>query len=324
MTSSGPTPESSGIDPSWMVLFNPAARRGAHVAREVRQRLESEPSPPGGTYEFVALEELERIRDFRPERLLVIGGDGTINQAAQWLLRQEHACPLALIPGGTGNNLITGLGLPGTVGAAVDLARAGRNTRRIDAVRYGSTDEPRVFLQSGAFGFAADVAGRYDSLRKRTLFRLAARPLGANVYLLLAWLGLRELGQRTQAGRSLEVSIRLPGEEITERVAGIFLGNEKSLGGDFYPCPRAVLDDGQLDLCLVRAAPGVSYRKVFQEVRRGEHLSREDLVLYRQTPGPAELTFSEEVAFLSDGDLRDTGREFVFELLPRRFDIVVG
>ena len=307
----------------WMILFNPAARRGQRATREVRGRLGGMSLPPGVSCEYVPLVELDQASDLAPERVFVVGGDGTVNQAAQWLLRQNLQCPLALIPGGTGNNLAAGLGLPKTIVAAVDLAHGGGKTRAVDAVRYGPPDEPRVFLQSGAFGFAAEVAARYNRLRKRRLFRLAASPLGTNIYLLLAWLGLRDLNQRAAAGRSLEASVRMPGEERTEQVAGIFLGNEKSLGGDFYPCPQAELDDGQLDVCIVRAVPGVSYREVFQEVRRGEHLARADLVLYRQTAGPLELEFSERVAFVADGDLWLSGTEFSFELLPRRFEVFI-
>lgn len=306
-----------------MILFNPAARRGQHATREVRKRLASVSLPSDISCEYVPLVELDQLQDLTPERVLVVGGDGTVNQAAQWLLRREMNCPLALIPGGTGNNLAAGLGLPKTVADAVDLARGGGKSRAVDAVRYGLPTEPRLFLQSGAFGFAAEIAARYDRLRQRRLFRLAASPLGENIYLLLAWLGLRELGQRAAAGRSLEISVGLPEEELVEHVAGIFLGNEKSLGGDFFPCPLAELDDGQLDLCIVRAVPGVSYREVFQKVRRGDHLAREDLVLYRQTAGPLELKFSESVSFLADGDLWLSGTEFSFELLPRRFEVLI-
>src|SRR5678816_4908666 len=59
----------------------------------------------------------------------------------------------------------------------------------------------------------------------------------------------------------------LPEETLEERVIAIFIGNERSLGGEFQPCPKARIDDGLMDLCFVRAGTGESYLRLFRSVR---------------------------------------------------------
>jgi diacylglycerol kinase (ATP) len=279
---------------------------------------------------FVPLPELEGVPE-APERLIVLGGDGTVSAAVDWLERRSFRSPIAIVPAGTGNNLARGLGIPLEPGAALELALAGRRLRAVDAIRYstpgggGSGGRPRLFIQTAALGFPADIAGRYDRWRRQRLFRLVARPLGPYVYRWLALSGLLAAKRRERRGeRLLRLRAALPGETIDETVLAVFLGNEKSLGGNFHPCPRAEVDDGKLDLCLVRAGTGASYLDTFRRVVRGEHLELARTVLYRQSAGPLELELSEPAALLADGDLWVESARFRFEVLPRRVEVVVG
>jgi diacylglycerol kinase family enzyme len=116
----------------------------------------------------------------------------------------------------------------------------------------------------------------------------------------------------------------MPGETIDEKTFAVFIGNERSLGGNFFPCPRAEVDDGKLDLCLVRAGTGASYFDLFRRIARGDHLALERTVVYRQTPGPLEIGLSKPSPFLADGDLWVTSNRFVLRMLRHRFEVITG
>ncbi len=118
--------------------------------------------------------------------------------------------------------------------------------------------------------------------------------------------------------------MELPGERLELPISAIFLGNERSLGGDFLPCPQARPDDGLADLCLVRARTGIPYLKLFRSISRGEHLAIEDAVLYRQTPGPLRIELSSPSRFLVDGDLWTCADRFAVEVRPALFRVVCG
>jgi diacylglycerol kinase (ATP) len=249
-----------------------------------------------------------------------------VNAAAQWLLDRNADCPLAVVPAGTGNNLARGLGVPREVEAALGLALRGAAARRIDGVtfRWEGASEPRIMIQTSALGFPARIAARYDEVRRNPLARSLLAPAGPYVYRILALLGLISQKRRERRGEELPVvRISYPGGEIEDRLFAIFLGNERSLGGNFVPCPRASVDDGAMDLCLIRAGTGASYLDLFRRIARGDHLSLERTVEYRQTPGPIEIRISEPSPLLIDGDIKGTEAGYSVEMLPRRFEVVV-
>jgi diacylglycerol kinase (ATP) len=311
-----------------LLLYNPASKNGARIFERARKLLEG--GAVAGTNDFrcVPLAELSGARG-TPERLVVVGGDGSINAAAEWLLEREHACPLAIVPAGTGNNLARGLGLPLDLEPALRIAFGGAAAaaRPLDAVRYSGSNggRPRLMVQTAALGFPAEIAARYDSIRRNPIGRRLCSPAGPYVYRLLALAGLAAQRRRERRGeRLLEVDCVLPDERLRETVFAIFIGNERSLGGNFQPCPRAAVDDGLLDLCFVRAGTGAGYLKLFRSVIRGEHLAMERTVVYRQTRGPVEIELSEPSLLLADGDLWLKDRKFRLEVLPRRFHVITG
>ncbi len=310
----------------WLLLHNPSSRRGARVWQEVRSLLQAKGLDGENHLEEVPLGELGRVEDI-PGRIIALGGDGTVNAAAEWLHAHEGSAPIAIVPAGTGNNLARGLGLPLRLDAALELAVRGERTRPLDAVEYqaGAETRKRLFVQTAAVGFPADIAARYDSLRRHRLFRLVCAPMGPFVYRALAFLGLAaQKAKEWTGGGLLDVECALPGERIREKVFAIFIGNERSLGGNFQPCPRAAVDDGALDICLVRAGTRESYLRLFRAVVRGDHLALERTVLYRQTAGPVEISLSEPRQFLADGDLWVRDSKLRLEVLPRRFQVITG
>jgi diacylglycerol kinase family enzyme len=174
-------------------------------------------------------------------------------------------------------------------------------------------------------GFPAEIASLYDGLRKRRAFRWLLRPTGPYAYRIIAFLGLAWQKCLEKRGRNLlEVRLSLPGETIEETVFAVFIGNERSLGGNFIPCPLAEPDDGLLDVCLVRAGTGTSYLRLFSKIVRGCHTDLEQVVLYRQSAGPLELRLSSPTPFLVDGDLWVRSAMYRVEVLPQELQVVRG
>jgi diacylglycerol kinase (ATP) len=80
--------------------------------------------------------------DPHPNLVVVVGGDGTVREAAAALIGRET--PIAIIPAGTGNVLASALGIGG-VRSALDVIRSGR-TRRLDLgrARWREVDDART------------------------------------------------------------------------------------------------------------------------------------------------------------------------------------
>jgi diacylglycerol kinase (ATP) len=94
------------------------------------------------------------------ERVVVWGGDGTINEAAAPLIGTTTA--LGIIPGGSGDGLARSLGLPRDPQSAFKVAMTG-SSRPIDVGWLGD----RHFLNIAGVGFDAEVARRFNQRKGR-------------------------------------------------------------------------------------------------------------------------------------------------------------
>lgn len=158
------------------------------------------------------------------------GGDGTINEVINGLAGTRTA--LAALPVGTVNVWVRELGLPLEPRAAAEALLLARQ-RRIDLGRAGD----RYFLLMAGVGFDAAVVNEVRSDEKRRL--------GALAYVVRAFaLALRYRGRRAR--------IWLDGRKIRGRVLLVVIGNSQLYGGVFKITPRACINDGLLDVCIIK------------------------------------------------------------------------
>jgi len=97
----------------------------------------------------------------RYERVVVVGGDGTVGEVAQGLARTD--LPLAIIPAGTGNDIARNLAIPRHPLAAARLAATGA-PRPIDLGEVRTREATRHFVNVAGFGFDAEAAERVNRL----------------------------------------------------------------------------------------------------------------------------------------------------------------
>ncbi len=182
-------------------------------------------------------------------RFAVVGGDGTVHEVANALAGSEAA--LGLLPCGRGNDLARVLGVPGEVERAVGIVVSGRQ-RRIDLGRVGG----RHFATVASMGFDSEAA---------ELVHSGAAPLGGTAGYIYAVL-------RTLASyKSPTVTIRGDFGEFTGEVLLAATGNTSTYGAGMKIAPRAVCDDGLLDVCIVRALHPLTVLRYFPRIFAGTH-----------------------------------------------------
>lgn len=99
------------------------------------------------------------------DRIIACGGDGTVKEAAAWLVEKNASTPLGIIPNGTANILAQSLGIPDDARAAIDLALSDR-VHRIDV---GLVNRREVFLIAAGCGFHSAVIKHTTRRLKRAL-----------------------------------------------------------------------------------------------------------------------------------------------------------
>ena len=216
-----------------LLLLNPRARRGRDAGGDAAERLRSlgldltvlEIRDPAG------LPELVRARAPEADRLLVAGGDGTLNAALQGLA--GTGVPLGIIPVGTANNTARTLGLPTDLDEACKIA-AGDRTRLIDLGRVNE----RWFFTTASLGLSVAVT--------RLLTRDLKRRWGRLAY---AYAAVRAVLER----RAFDAEIVAGEQRLALRSVQIVVGNGRYYGSALPVAEDAEIDDGWLDLYAVEA-----------------------------------------------------------------------
>jgi diacylglycerol kinase family enzyme len=203
-----------------------------------------------------AAEIAGRARAEVADLLCVLGGDGTVNEAANGLLADgpaPHGPRLAIIPGGSANVAARALGLPAdpveATGEILQALREGRSRQiglgiAVITTWDGETRAPRWFLANAGLGIDAEIIAAMEADRSDGHEATPTR------YLMTT---IRQFLWRTNR-RDPALEIDLPDTEV----AGVFLAIVQNTSPWTYlgalpisPCPDASFDAG-LDLFAVR------------------------------------------------------------------------
>ncbi|HTS71642.1 MAG TPA: diacylglycerol kinase family protein [Terriglobia bacterium] len=239
-----------------IILFNPSARRGK--ARRLLQRALEVFRQRGAAFEVRESQSAEHLvklaraaGEEKPDLVVSAGGDGTHHYVINGILGSE--APLGLLPMGTGNDLPQGVGLPLDVSAAAAAMVDGR-LREIDLARVGKV----VYACIGGVGF--------DSIVTRYANEHAQWLSGRLAY---TWSLLRCLSEY----RPHPLGIVADGEVYLEQILFSVVGNNVSYGGGIRLAPRARLDDGLLDVCIVPYLHRLELLRWIPRAYHGEHLN---------------------------------------------------
>jgi YegS/Rv2252/BmrU family lipid kinase len=164
------------------------------------------------------------------EKIIAIGGDGTINEVASALL--YSSIPLGIIPMGSGNGLARHLGIPLSFKKAVDRAINGQQIT-IDAGKWND----RPFFCTAGIGFDAYVASHFASRGKRGFLNY----IYSSLILLFNYkpVNIKEFGP----------------------VFSFTVANANQFGNNAYISPNSDLQDGLLE--VIRVKPSNLFHIIF-------------------------------------------------------------
>jgi lipid kinase YegS len=168
--------------------------------------------------------------------LIAGGGDGTLRDVAEAMALARTRASLALLPLGTANDFAhaAGIGLD----PRIALALLDMPAQPID---LGEVDG-QVFLNMATGGFGSNVTANTSEDLKRVL--------GGAAYFLTGLTRFAEV--QSSFGRFTGPDFQWEGEFLA-----LGIGNGRQAGGGHVLCPRARVNDGLLDVCIVPAAADV-------------------------------------------------------------------
>jgi len=190
-------------------------------------------------------------------RVIACGGDGTVYEVVNGLMAVPGAAQstaMGIAPTGGCNDLVNSLRLPRDPARIADALLHG-TLRPIDLGRIGE----RYFATVATMGFDSEVAEYVD--RGSPPFFLQGT--AAYVYAILAKLV-----------RHRSWWVRLVGDfgEFEGTILLVATGNSSQYGGRMKITPAALVDDGWLDVCIVRAVPRLEVLRMLPKVFSGRHV----------------------------------------------------
>lgn len=233
------------------------------------------------------------------DRVVAVGGDGTMNEIAQALVHTRAA--LALVPCGSGNGLARHLRLPTNAHAALELATD--PAARVAAIDTGVVNGWPFFNAMGS-GFDAEISRRFN--------RLARRGLAA--YLRT---GLQAFRQR----RAEHILVRVGATRLDLDVLLVTTANSDQYGNGALIAPGARVDDGWLDLVAVRPVSLVSALPLIARLFLGRMDGSPDVVRLRGHRIEVQRTRGGVIH--TDGETHDADRDLCIEVRPRSLRLVV-
>lgn len=237
------------------LLTNPTAGKGR--ARKVRERALLRLRAAGLSVRDLqgrdAGESLDLARQCVAEgvdALVVCGGDGMVHLAVQAVA--ATGTPLGIVPAGTGNDVARYFDLPRKdTDVAVDRVIAGR-TRTVDLARSGS----QYFVTVLAAGFDAIVNERANRM---------TWPRGQMRYNIATLAELRVF-------EPLPYTLQLDDRQVELEAMLVAVGNGPSFGGGLRITEGAVLDDGLLDVVIIKPISKPDLVRTYPKLFRGTHV----------------------------------------------------
>jgi diacylglycerol kinase (ATP) len=233
------------------------------------------------------------------------GGDGTLNEVINGVAAAGalDRTIFGLVPLGTGNDFAAALGIPPDVAGALDVLEAG-HTRAVD---LGSVNG-RVFANISGGGYIAEVSVAVTPQMKSIGGRLAYLVGGAQALFefdpVRATIAAEPTGMRLGAG-----------------LYAFAVCNARLIGGGNLIAPRARIDDGLLDVCLIEDMPALEFVGLLRRVAAGSHMD-DPRVRYLHATS-LQLSFDRRIRVNTDGEVLEASA-CDYRVLPGAATFVAG
>ena len=230
------------------------------------------------------------------DAVVAVGGDGTINEIGSALVNTDT--PLGIIPEGSGNGLALYLGVPMNESAA--LRRINRmESTAIDCGKIGD----RYFFNVAGLGFDASVSDKFASETFRG-------PVGY----------LRTVINVMSNYKPRKYSLEIDGKAYEREAFMISVANSPQYGNNAYIAPNASVNDGVLDVCIVRKFPLYTlplmvfhlFNRTVNQSEYVEIISGKKILIRQDENAPVHL----------DGEPMDLGKEISIEVQKNALRII--
>ncbi len=275
------------MDRPLCLIVNPAAGNGR--ARAILPSARSALAAAGAGYRVVESTSLPHARELaaeaggRGEVIVAVGGDGMAGALAG--IAAATGASFGIIPAGRGNDLAGVLRIPADPAAAARVLTTGR-PRQMDLIAASTPGRPEIIVAGSVYAGIPAVAGQIAN---------STRWLGGSLVYSVA--ALRAVARWRPATFTVEVAGA--GRQMFDGYA-VVIANTAFFGAGMQVAPPAVIDDGVLDLVLMRQAPKLTFVRALLKIKDGSHTALPQISLECGTD--VTITMSRDLPAAADGE----------------------
>jgi diacylglycerol kinase (ATP) len=258
------------------------------------------PTVASGDYDFLKT----KIHEEHITDVVIIGGDGSVNQVVQSLRTEKIR--FGIIPFGSGNGFAFAAGIPKNIRKAINVIIEG-NSSIVDAFKVN--DEFSCMLSG--IGFDAKIAHDFATKSSRGLITYTQQSI-INFFKAYPY--------------QFEVSV--DGFSFFTEAYFISVANANQFGNNFTIAPKASLNDGMLDVVIVQKMNKAKLPFAILKQLRGNNKMQELVeamskknVLYFQT-NSITINNIKHAPLHIDGEPKETADQIKFEIIKDCFDLL--
>ncbi|MCS0602754.1 diacylglycerol kinase family lipid kinase [Streptomyces sp. LP11] len=208
-------------------------------------------------------QDIARRAGERGRIVLAVGGDGMAGGIGGAL--SGTGTVLGLVPAGRGNDFARALGLPADP-AALARVLLDAAPRPVDTIEVESAAHQRTVVLGSVYAGVDALANRHANQAR--LLRGAASYYAGGLRAVTTW-------------RAADYRLTVDGADHTHRGYTVVAANSPYYGSGRLIAPGAKVDDGLLDVVLIRAAPRRLFFALMNELKTGAHVHRPEVRVLR-------------------------------------------
>ena len=252
------------------IIINPSSTKGLKLWKDVKKRIEESHIKYDSviTWQGHTAHVAKKAQEEGFKKIFIVGGDGTINEAINGLDLEDII--LGIIPAGCGNDFAKMLGIKSIEDGISSILSGYRKLVDVGFVNN------RYFINNLGVGLDARIvyiADRLGNIKNRVKYLVSALTTLLNF-------------------PAFNVKIESKDYKFSGHVLGISVGNGKFHGGLFSLTPRAQIDDGLLDICVIKKISRLKRFFNVQKAIRGTHIflketqifTADSFSIYSKTP----------------------------------------
>lgn len=244
-------------------------------------------------------------KDNEVDLVVAVGGDGTVNEVINGLIRGNHKTPLAILPAGTTNDFATFMNMPQSVNKFCDMIRR-FNSTYIDVGKVGA----QYFVNVASAGILADIPINVSTKAKTMLGQMAYYIEAAK--------------QLTESPKLRTISVKISSKEhiIQEDILLFTISNSKSVGGFSLAAPNASVSDGLLDVLVIHKQNLLELVPLFIQIKNGTHVKNPSVSYFQTNEVIIESFNNDPVSVDIDGEKGDP-LPATIQIVPHAIQLII-